>query len=419
MRFELRKVLSDLGVDPKFHERVSVGWEESMSNMPASEPDFMRDGSLREAREYCGLEPSADEALDTVVREMRRNPSLMAFAWHCRWHVVESQTIPGFQDWPRLGKPLGPLAGMVYLVAALGIVPKARAKYAAMGIPEDVVRDTLRQVCCFYNNHKAGFNGAPGLISNQLGWLRLYISGSLFRLGRMEYRLMPMPSSFGAVYRNKKTGAKVAFADPTAKYDDRGFVCYEGDTDFWQAGLLVGDGFVEGFPVSPCGHALKSKVRLGLDEWECALAPGDVFLDMHIPSGGNMSLETCADSFQRAFKFFREHFRDGHKEVISCRSWIFNTQLEESMPDSNLARLMRELYLFPSFSMGRDGFFFVFCREYENLADAPRDTSLQRFMVDTLASGGKLRSGGMFLFDEDMQFWGSRRYRKTWGESGF
>ncbi len=94
------------------------------------------------------------------------------------------------------------------------------------------------------------------------------------------------------------------------------------------------------------------------------------------------------------------------------RSWIFNTQFEDSMPDSNLAKFMRELYLYPAASNGRDGFFFVYAREYDDLSQAPRDTSLQRTLLDIMAEE-QLRTGAMFILIEDLKHFGHQYYRSN------
>jgi len=151
-----------------------------------------------------------------------------------------------------------------------------------------------------------------------------------------------------------------------------------------------------------------------LKEWEKITGPDDLLIDMHIPSGGGLSLAACEDSMRRAVQFFKNYFPDQKTRAIFCASWLFNTQFEEKLPDSNLTKFMRELYLFPIKSSGKDGFFFVFCRDYEDLPQAPRKTSLHRVMLDTLESGKNLRSGGMVFFNEDLNHFGEQYYRTKW-----
>jgi hypothetical protein len=132
---------------------------------------------------------------------------------------------------------------------------------------------------------------------------------------------------------------------------------------------------------------------------------------MHIPPGGNMTLELCRDSIREAFAFFARFFPSRPVRAVLSKSWIFNTQFEERLPDSNLAKFMRELYLFPIASTGTDGLFFVFCREHPDRSTAPRKTALQRAMLDILERGGALRSGGMFFLKRDLPRFGTQHYR--------
>ena len=136
------------------------------------------------------------------------------------------------------------------------------------------------------------------------------------------------------------------------------------------------------------------------------------FLDLHIPHGGKMNIKVCLDSFQKAFSFFATCFPESNPVAITCKSWIFNTQFEELMPESNLAQLMREVYLYPVKSTGRDGMVFIFGKpDYSDLARAPRNTSLQRAFLQILEAGKNLRCGGMFLLKEDLRHFGKQFYR--------
>lgn len=126
-----------------------------------------------------------------------------------------------------------------------------------------------------------------------------------------------------------------------------------------------------------------------------------------------MTPEACLDSFRRAFAFFKQQHPGTFKPVIICHSWIFNTQFEQMLPESNLASLMRECLLFPHNSSGRDGMFFLFGRDYDDLSQAPRNTSVQRAMLSILEQGNRLRSGGMLFFEEDLQAFGSAPYRTS------
>ena len=134
-----------------------------------------------------------------------------------------------------------------------------------------------------------------------------------------------------------------------------------------------------------------------------------------------MTPAAAKDSFTRSFGFFERFVTAAGLKAIVCRSWIFNTQLEERMPESNLSDLMRQVYLVPARGSGRDGLFFIFCRDYDRLEEYPRQTRLQRALLDVLEGGGRLRATGMVMLRGDVERMGSRPYRSEWramAESG-
>jgi hypothetical protein len=61
---------------------------------------------------------------------------------------------------------------------------------------------------------------------------------------------------------------------------------------------------------------------------------------------------------------------------------------------------------------------FVFLRDDINPATAPRDTSLQRGILDWLAKGNAWHDGGMFILTDDLDHFGTQQYRRSWSPEG-
>ncbi len=408
---DLEKMLEELGLDESFYNPVSPGWNDSLLEKPNSIA-FLQPENIKSNMELCNLPDKYLYSLREAAAKIAASAALSNFAWHCYYQLFEDRIIETFTEWPQKGQD--GILGKIYLLVALAMAPEVEATHRELGIPENITRDTCQQVNCFCNNYIQGGTGI-GLLPRQLAWLRQYVAGTLFRLGRMEYKLRKV-ENFGKVFKNRETGKVVALSKDGVTYNGKGFVDGTGDVfdkeNAWTASYVENDKSAEGYLISPCGYALNKKMALPLDKWECVIKEGDTILDMHIPSGGGMKPEACVDSMRRAVEFFAEYFPEQKTSAVMCRSWIFNTQFEEKLPESNLAKFMRELYLFPILSSGRDGFFFVFCREYDDLSKAPRDTSLQRAMLDVLESGDQLMAGGMFILNDDLQYFGSQHYRK-------
>ena len=399
----LRDALSKLGA-PQAEEALAPHWQESVQTLGDRVPAFLEPAAVAAAREYCGFPERAEGRLQAEAGRLRRDPALRLLAWHCQRLLYDHADYDRFKEWPAA------LGGAFSLLVATAMVPRVREAHAAMGVSEEVSRETCSQLSCFAQNYSRMTGGEIGIPVTQIYWTRHYPACRLFRLGRMEY--MIRPSRGGVVaFRHRSTGAVVALAPDGTRYTDEGQVAWEPEGG-WTARLERTPESVTGSVISPLGAAERRRVTLALRDWECVLAPGEATLDMHIPEGGAMTLEACGDSMRRAAAFFARHFPNQVCRTFGCSSWIFNTQLEGiPLSSDNLVRFQRELYLFPVPSSGRDGLWFIFLRDDVDPATAPRDTSLRRGVADFLATGERWRGGGMFFLVDDLPRFGTQPYR--------
>jgi len=408
----LLEKLSEQACDPKALEPF---WEESLASFPKAPLPFLKPALLREWRAFCGLPEEADPALFSAAAAISDSKELSFLAWHAYRRLYLHTDSGYFKDWPELSASLNEQAGLFYLVIALSMVPLVKESHAGLNVETEVTRDTCRQVFHFAENYRRDHPGHFGLLRRQLYWLRHYTQGKLFRLGRFEYKLEQKPLGV-YVFCHRKTGQMQVLAARGLCLDKAGLGAAEGgpDPEGFVAILHLDGQTIAGHPVSgKTGSASREMMSLSLEEWERVAGPGDWFLDLHIPAGGNMTPEVCADSFKRAFAFFDSHFPQTRAEAIICFSWMFNPALEKILPrDSNLVRLLREVFLFPEPRHPRDGFFFLFGEKGESaaLSDLPRDTSLQRAVLDYINAGNPWRGGGMLLFRRDLARFGSGVY---------
>ncbi len=134
-------------------------------------------------------------------------------------------------------------------------------------------------------------------------------------------------------------------------------------------------------------------MTLSHHEWEPALTPGDPILEVHIPAGGDMTVERCRASMRQALEFFPRYFPDKPFVGFACGSWILNPELDRIYrPDSNMVLWQRDV----------------------DPATAPRDTNLRRALLDHLDAGGRLLGGGMFLLLEDFVWHAGLPATFTW-----
>ena len=390
---------------------LAPGWDTSAAAYSPDRLRFLMPEVWRASRAWCGLDAGLDPGLNAVASRVRSAPALTRLAWHYYWRTYEDEN-RNFQPGPRLERALGHDAGLFYVLVALDWVPRLRAWHRSLGIPEAITRNTARQIGGYLDNYRRAHGGKPGLFTSQLGWLRNYLLHRYVRVGRFEFWARRFDGEV-EVFRETRTGATVALAAAGIPVDAKGYRT-GGDAAApagWTTAFERTAAAVTGNPVSPRGRILRRGVTLRLDGWRRLLGRDDPYLDMHIPSGGGMSLEVALASFREGIEFFQRHFPADAPAAIVCKSWVFGPQAEEVLPpDSNLVRLAREVYLYPNPWIDR-ALWFVFLQPTFDPATAPRDTSLQRALHAFLSKGGLWRSGNMFVLAADVERLGNQLYR--------
>ncbi|MCX7012555.1 MAG: hypothetical protein NTW86_08335 [Candidatus Sumerlaeota bacterium] len=388
--------------------------QEPRFTAPADWRAFLDPARAKASREYAGFDPALDPLIDETIRRTTANPALLALAWHCyyvfqwKWDCIQ------FQRWPSLDGALGELWGMFYLIIGLTAVPRTREIQQKLGIPERYTRADFDHLPESMDRFALIHPGKRGIAPNSLNWMHNHMAGDLHRMGRFNYMLKPF-RCLALAYRHRETGEVVALAADETRFTPEGFIERGSEEETWTATLAEDDEAIAGYPISPQGFAVRTKISLPKREWARALQPGDIMIEVHIPAGGGMTPEVCRDTMAQALDFFPRYFPGKPFAGFCCTSWILNTQLQEMFPpEANLVRFQKELYLLPLASSGRDGLHFIFAQDQIDLATAPRDTSLRRAFLDHLAAGKRLRNGGMFLLTDDFQRFGSQPYLRQW-----
>ncbi len=416
----LKRLLEKAGAESAL-EVMSPHWEESVRAPGAEKPFFLSRQKIRSYAEFCGFEPAGAEAIAEEAAKISRDPSLVKFAWHCHRLLAVHEDYNQFEEWPALGGIMGENHGVFYLITALSTVPAVRAKHKSMNIPEDITRRTCSQIRCFCLNYEMGNNGKYGIFLKQLSWLRHYTGGRLFRIGRMEYMIKPFQQDI-LVLRHRETNRTAALAGGGLKFTEAGYFPAPGSDEkaAWESTLEETRASVSGYLIDPRGRAMKKFVSLDKSKWRIMLRRDMNVLEMHIPAGGRMTLESCKSSFADAAVFFNKYFPQEKISAFASASWIFYDRLDSILPeDSNILKLQRELFLFPVPGDGRGSLWFIFFRNFENPESLPADTSLQLAVKNFLLKGGAWRNGGMFFLTEDIPRFGTGFYRNnSLGEDG-
>lgn len=120
--------------------------------------------------------------------------------------------------------------------------------------------------------------------------------------------------------------------------------------------------------------------------------PTEWVLSTHIPQTGPLTPQAVDASFAEATRFFARHFADYPTTDLHCCSWLLDPQLVAALPAmSNIAQFGRRWRLYGEPMAGNeDALFFTFHRRGDvDLQALPRDTTLQRVIIDHLRAGGQ------------------------------
>ncbi len=403
---------------PDVPEAFATHWDAAQARLPAGGPDFLRHELIRAAWDYGSFgEPLPADVL-RMADWIADDPDLVRLAWYTYWRLFEGPRDNLQASWSVLQLCLGDDTGLFCLIVSLAFIPAVRAYHAVLQLPDAITHDTCRQVASYASNYRRGHQGQLGLYLDQMGWLANYLGPNLFfRIGRFEYWQRPFDNDI-RVYRQTATGAVMALAPGETWFTAEGLQCFAEHAPrspgCWQSHFSETDAGVTGNPITPKGYALSEPVHLLHSDWTCVLQRGDTVLEMHIPAGGQMTMDACARSFRDAADFFRTRFSGPAAKAITSASWMFSSQLAEILPaDANLVRLQRELYLLPTPCKPNDGLWFVFLQTPFNPATAPRETSLQRAVLDYLGQGHAWHMSGMMLLLDDLPRLGTQTYTNT------
>lgn len=145
-------------------------------------------------------------------------------------------------------------------------------------------------------------------------------------------------------------------------------------------------------------------VSFPLDLYEAnghTIHKNDPIIKIHIPSAGKLTEELCFDAYRRAYRFFKDQFKD---DVIPfmCSSWMLYERNLEFFPEGgNLARFMTDFDIVENHELPENADLWrVFGKRYTDFSELPRDNRLRSAMADYLLAGNSMGYGiGIFFHD--------------------
>lgn len=130
------------------------------------------------------------------------------------------------------------------------------------------------------------------------------------------------------------------------------------------------------------------------------LQKGDLVLNVHIPSSGPLSHQSCLDSYSQASSFFKSDFI-GRPTIFVCDCWLLFPKHSVILPpSSNILAFMSDYNILSSrIDEEYQDLWRIFYKEYTGSTyNLPSDTPLQRAYIDWLSKGNPVGSGFGVLF---------------------
>lgn len=412
---KLEQVVAELGF-AESEEVLRPEWEASQQSMPEGDLFFLDAEFLSDACRAAYLDEEVGKVVGTAARRTAESPVLRALAWHFHYCAFVMDDYPGetVHDWPSLDTALGEDGGLLYLAVLLSGLPMMQRVHGEHGVPAEVTRDTILDLKLWLDGRKEEDPESQwGLEGFNIWWLRHHFRGDLYRLGRLQFQFGRLGKEI-RVFRHRDSGVVAALSEDGIRYRADGGRAVEEEEGCWVARLEEGEGETTGCPILPEGRAMQRDVTLRHEEWRPVLAGGQPVLYIHIPAGGPLAHDLCGESFRSAADFFPKRFPERPFDAFCCHSWLLDAEMQDLLPESaNMVRFQREFYLFPIRMRSNYLLARVFDGVPDDLTQAPRNTSLQRALLDHVLSGQTLRpiGGGCFLLPEDLN-WGAQVYRR-------
>lgn len=406
---------------PSAGQALCTGWDEALQARPFEAPHLFESAYIAWAAQAVGLTDEMIQALVAFAARIAGDEDVAAFFWYCRHRVLCDPTLvlSWEEPWPPLDDYLGPDAGLLNVLVMLSVVPEMLETYRRLGIPADIVRDTVADLRLWMETDRYYLRHRRWGITPWIArWLCKHWQGKLLQLGRLQFSL----SRFNLkvrVHRRRSDGCVLALAETGNRYaaDGSAWCSLCGDeAHAWTSDLVFTQDAVEGNPILPTGYAQREPVRLPLAEWDEVLAPGDPSLTFHVSAGGPLDFAACGDSCRQALEIFPRVYPDFAFRGFWTATWLLDARLEGLLsPGSNIVRLQHEIYLIPGLQ-GDNGQIYqrVFGWGVTDINAVPWQTSMQRAVGRYLNGGGHFHGGYGFLLRDDLR-WGEQVYRSALG----
>lgn len=379
-------------------------WEASQAFWSEREPFFLKPEFIAEACEFVGISAETVDKLISIGKLVYQDETLRELALYLHYCLFHQQdySLALIRQWPSKIPGLEE-ASVFYLLLVISGLPQLREFYQKHSIPEDVFRETLTDVKRKMEEHQRDYESV-GLGPRIVAWLVNIFRGDLFQLGRLQFKLSYFREQ-ARVFKNHEDNSVIALSEDGVKYRQDGMIDGAGsvyDEKAWTARLEITDDNIIGYPLDSTGRIQKQEVVLPRQQWEQVLEIGTPILEIHIPRGERLLVESCRASYALALDFFPKHFPNFRFKAFTCNSWLLDNQFKEILPaSSNIVQFQNQFHLLPIISEEKNILKWIFGNNFTDLALVKPKTTLQKNVLEYLAKGNHLRGGAGFILIEE------------------
>ena len=128
--------------------------------------------------------------------------------------------------------------------------------------------------------------------------------------------------------------------------------------------------------------------------WGVGFRHGDPSVGVHIPDRASITPDRLDETFAEAREVLGRLWPVAQRRLATCQTWMLDDHLADFLPEtSNILGFQRRFTLLPVWvEDDADTLDFVFRSPETALADLPRQTTLQRAIVEVLEQGGHWRA---------------------------
>lgn len=287
------------------------------------------------------------------------------------------------------------------LFCVIAVIPKMLKDYRLRGIPEEFAWDILKDILIWTNDFRKK-NGYYGF--NKISWVCNHLSLKIFQIKGFQFE----PREFNLpyyVFQNIKNKQLLIVCKSGMQVNRDGLIFDTLDSTKIRnvTAFKVAVNQFSGYEVTHKGYVSSEQKSWLLNDWQLITKPEDPYICFHIPEGSKLTLVNLNEAFKSANLFFAKYMPDFEYKVFATKSWIFDDQIADYLPDCNIAKFQSCIHLLPVLNGNEEQFLErVFGDSKVDWKNFKPGTQMQKIGVMHMQAGKSWRMKSFILHKDDL-----------------